>query len=124
MTNSDNGPVLIDEILRAVSAAYDWPDYKAEEKPYYRLDPSLYHQYVGRYQITPDYVLDVAFEDYYLVIRPTGQAPTKFYVESETLFFSVDPFIRIQFRKDDRGRVDRLVLWQQDFEQQGTKISD
>ncbi len=122
MTNSDNGGLLADELLRAVSAAYAWPDYKPEEKPLFRLDPSTYAQYVGRYEIAPDYALDVTFEDYYLIIHPTGQARTRFYVESETVFFSVDPFIRIQFRRDDKGVVDGLVLWQEDFEQRAVKV--
>jgi len=123
MTNSDNGQILIDEIFRAAAAAYNWPHFKPVERPLYRLDPSIYEQYVGRYEISPDYILDVKYEDYYLIIQPTGQAPTKFYVESETVFFSIDPFIRIQFRRDERGNVTHLILWQQDFEQIAKKIS-
>lgn len=122
LTNSDNGGLLADEIVRAVSAAYGWPDYKPEERPLFRLDPSTYAQYVGRYEISPVYALEVTFEDYYLIIHPTGQVRTKFYVESETIFFSVDPFIRIQFRRDDKGAVDGLVLWQEDFEQTAVKV--
>jgi len=123
MTNSENGSLLIDEIVRGISEAYQWPDYKPQERPLFQLDPSIYQQYVGRYQVTPEYFLDVTFKDYYLVIQPTGQAPTKFYVETQSTFFSMDPYIRIQFRKDDRGTVEGLVLWQQDFEQTGKKIS-
>lgn len=123
MTNSDNGQILIDEIFRATAAAYNWPHFKPVERPLYRLDPAVYEQYVGRYEISPDYILEVKYEDYYLIIQPTGQAPTKFYVESETVFFSIDPFIRIQFRRDEHGRVTHLILWQQDFEQVAKKIS-
>ncbi|MCX7974089.1 MAG: beta-lactamase family protein [Candidatus Aminicenantes bacterium] len=123
MTNSDNGQILIEEIFRAAAAVYNWPHFKPIERPLYRLEPSVYQQYVGRYEISPDYILEVKSEDYYLIIQPTGQAPTKFYVESETVFFSVDPFIRIQFRRDERGNVTHLVLWQQDFEQIARKIS-
>lgn len=122
MTNSDNGALLTEEILRAVSAAYGWGLFKSEEKTLFRLDPSAYQDYVGLYEVRPDYLLDVSFEDYYLVIQPTGQARTKFYVESQTLFFSIDPYIRIQFRRDDNGAVNGLVLWQQDFEQKARKI--
>ncbi|MDW7759961.1 MAG: serine hydrolase domain-containing protein [Acidobacteriota bacterium] len=123
MTNSSNGFVLIEEIFRALSAAYDWPGFKPVEKPLYRLDPSVYTEYVGRYEVTPDYILDVTHEGYYLVIRPTGQTATKFYVESPAFFFSVDPFIRIQFVRDDAGGVKGLILWQQDFQQEARKIS-
>jgi len=122
MSNSENGGLLIEEILLGISDVYEWPDHKPHERPLFRLEPSLYRQYVGRYQITPDYVLDVAHEDYYLVIHPTGQAPTKFYVENQSTFFSMDPFIRIQFRKDEKGNVEGLILWQQGFEQTGKKI--
>jgi len=121
MTNSDNGFLLTDEILRALSDVYEWPDFKPQERTLFRLDPSMYDQYVGRYEVTPEYALDVTFEDYYLVIRPTGQAPTRFYVENQTFFFSVDPYIRIQFTRDARGVVDGLVLWQQDFKQEARK---
>jgi len=122
MTNSDNGGLLTEEILRAVSAAYGWGLFKPEEKSLFRLDSSVYQDYVGIYEVASDYHLDVSFEDYYLVIQPTGQARTKFYVESQTVFFSIDPHIRIQFRRDDKGVVNGLVLWQQDFEQKAGKV--
>lgn len=122
MTNSDNGFVLIREIMCALAEAYDWPQYKPEEKPVLRLDPATTGLYVGRYEVHPNYVLDVAAEDYYLVIRPTDQAPTKFYAEGQTLFYAIDPYIRIQFMKNKQGLVDSLVLWQQDFELEAKKI--
>jgi CubicO group peptidase (beta-lactamase class C family) len=121
MTNSENGFLLTEEILRAASAVYEWPDFKPNERPLFRLDPSIYRQYVGRYEISEDYVLDVTYEDYYLVIRPTGQGPTRFYVENQTFFFSVDPYVRIQFLSDEKGRVTGLILWQQDFKQEAKK---
>ncbi|MGB9765132.1 MAG: serine hydrolase domain-containing protein [Candidatus Saccharicenans sp.] len=123
MTNSDNGWILIDEILRGLSAIYDWPDFKPEEKPLYRLDPSIYQQYCGRYEVNENYFLDVSNEDYYLIVHPTGQSPTKFYVETQTIFFSVDPFIRIKFNLDEQGKVTGLVLWQEDYEIRAKKIS-
>ncbi|MDD8019845.1 MAG: serine hydrolase [Acidobacteriota bacterium] len=123
MTNSDNGGLLVDEILRGLSAIYNWPDFKPEEKPLYRLDPSIYQRYVGRYEVNGSYYLDISFEDYYLVVHPTGQAPTKFYVEAQTIFFSADPFIRIKFNLDEYGQVSGLALWQEDYEIRASKIS-
>lgn len=123
MANSDNGLILADEVLRALSAAYDWPDFKPLEKTPYRLDPSIYGQYVGRYEVEHGYALDVVREDYYLVITPTGQAPTRFYAESQSFFFSVDPYIRIQFLFDAGGNVTGLVLWQEDFKLEAKKAA-
>ncbi len=123
MTNSDNGAYLIDEILRGISAVYEWPHFRPEAKTLYRLDSSVYPQYVGRYEINPDYILDVAHEDYYLVITPTGQAPTKFYAQGLTVFFSEDPYIVIRFEKDSEGRVTGLILTQRGQSQKAKKIN-
>lgn len=122
MTNSDNGAYLIDEILRGISAVYKWPHFEPEVKTLYRLDPSVYAQYVGTYEVNPDYVLTVTHEDYYLIIQPTGQAPTKFLVESQTTFFSTDPYIKIRFVRDDLGEVTGLTLRQRDMRLEAKKI--
>jgi CubicO group peptidase (beta-lactamase class C family) len=122
MANSENGEELIDEILRAVSEAYKWPHFIPEVKKLFRLDPSIYKLYEGRYEVNPDYHLTVTHEDYYLVIQPTGQVPTKFYVESTATFFSTDPYIRIRFVRDAEGRVTGLVLRQRDFRLEAKKI--
>lgn len=122
MTNSANGSYLIEEILRGISAAYEWPHFQPEEKILYRLDPSVYAQYVGKYEINPEYVLDVAHEDYYLVITPSGQAPTRFFAQGLSVFFSTDPYIVIRFEKDEEGRVTGLILRQRSQSQKAKKI--
>ena len=122
MTNSDNGALVIQEIFCAFSEAYQWPHFKPEEKAILRLAPETYAGFEGRYEVNPSYVLDVRREGYYLVIQPTGQAATKFYAEGQTLFYSTDPYIRIQFFSDKKGRFDTLVLWQQDLELEAKKI--
>jgi CubicO group peptidase (beta-lactamase class C family) len=122
MANSDNGEFLIDEILRALSAAYRWPYFKPEEKPLYRLDPAVIRDYLGRFRITPQSILEVAAEDPCLVIAPTGQAKTKFYADSESVFFSIDPPARVRFQRDAAGRVDRLILIQGRSIQEALKI--
>ena len=122
MTNSDNGAHLIDEIVRGISAVYEWPHFQPEVKTLYKLDSSVYSQYVGRYEISPDYVLNVTHEDYYMIITPTGQAPTKFYAQGLTVFFSEDPYIVIRFEKDGEGRVTGLILTQRGQSQKAKKI--
>lgn len=121
MANSDNGEFLIGEVLRALSAVYEWSYFKPEEKTWYRLDEAVIRGYVGRYQVTPQYILEVAAEDPCIIVTPTGQAPTKFYVDSESVFFSIDPPARIRFQRDAAGRVDRLILGQGHFLQEALK---
>jgi len=123
MSNSDNGLYLSEEILRAVAANYNWPHFQPEEKTPYRLPVEIYQQYVGRYEVNPQYYLDVRYEDYYLIIHPTGQLPTRFYAESQSTFFAVDPYIQIQFLKDRLGRVTGLVLRQKRTRVEAKKIN-
>jgi len=122
LANSENGEYLIDEILRAVSEAYNWPHFLPEVKKYLRLDPSVYQLYEGLYEVNPEYQLNVSFEDYYLIIQPTGQKATRFFVENTTTFFSTDPYIRIRFVRDAEGTVTGLVLRQRDFRLEANKI--
>jgi CubicO group peptidase (beta-lactamase class C family) len=122
MTNSESGTLLIQEILCALSEAYGWADFRPEEKEVLRLDPGTYQAYSGSYEVNPTYGLEVSLDDYALVIQPTGQAATKFYAEGQTLFYSTDPYVRIQFFKDRTGAVEKLVLWQGDFEIEARKI--
>jgi len=122
MTNSENGTLLIQEILGALSEAYSWAHFRPEEKEVLKLDPATYQAYAGRYEVNPAYGLEVKQDDYALVIQPTGQAPTKFYAEAQTLFYSTEPYVRIQFFKDRKGAVEGLVLWQGDFELEAKKI--
>ncbi|MFC2160951.1 serine hydrolase domain-containing protein [Acidobacteriota bacterium] len=122
MTNSENGEYLIDEILRAVSEAYKWPHFLPDIKKYLRLDPSIYQLYEGLYQVNPEYQLNVSYEDYYLIIQPSNQKATRFFVENATTFFSTDPYIRIRFVLDSRRTVTGLVLKQRDFTLEAKKI--
>ncbi|MBU4254609.1 MAG: serine hydrolase [Acidobacteria bacterium] len=122
LSNSVNGQYLIEEILRSLAAAYDWPHFKPQEKKLFRLDPEVYSRYVGRYEINPDYILDVRHEDYYLVIQPSGQAPTRFYVENPTTFFSTSPYIQIQFLLNPDNSTSGLILRQSGTENRAKKI--
>jgi len=122
MTNSDNGFLLIQEIMAGLSEAYGWAHYKPEEKSVLRLETAAYGEFAGTYEVDPGYRLEVTHEDYYLVIKPTNQAATKFYAEGQSLFYATDPYVRIQFLRNKAGDVEGLVLWQQDFELEAKKV--
>ena len=122
LANSVNGQFLIEEILRSISLVYEWPHFQPQIKPLYRLQPEVYQQYVGQYEVNPEYILTIAYEDYYLIIQPTGQAPTRFFVENPTTFFSTAPHIQIRFDFDEQSRVIGLTLKQAGQEQKARKI--
>lgn len=115
MTNGFRGGRLIDELLRAISHEYGWPDFRPKEKTIAHIDPRIYADYIGQYQFefSSDYLLTIAVEDGTLLTelkQPTSQSKAKIYPESETKFFRKDVDVEITFVRDDSGRVTHLIF--------------
>jgi CubicO group peptidase (beta-lactamase class C family) len=60
MTNSDNGHFLMDEILRAIAAAYYWEGYQIDPMAIAKLSPEALAAFAGRYRLDSDTLLVVA----------------------------------------------------------------
>ena len=50
LTNSDTGTGVIDEILRSLSVAYDWPDYRPLRIEAVKVSPRRLERLAGRYE--------------------------------------------------------------------------
>ncbi len=82
------------------------------ERTVITLEPTIYQQYVGEYQLAPDFVLTVSAEGSSLMVQATGQSQLEVYPESETTFFYTAVDAQITFVKDDAGQVTSLILHQ------------
>jgi CubicO group peptidase (beta-lactamase class C family) len=60
MTNSDSGHFLMDEIVRAVAAAYFWEGYQIEPMTIAKLSPEVLAAFAGRYRVDADTILVVS----------------------------------------------------------------
>ncbi len=80
------------------------------------VDPAIYEEYKGKYQLMPNFVLSVWPEDGKLMTRATGQGSIEIMPESETVFFNSMIGARITFVRKD-GEVTHLIL-----EQAGQRI--
>jgi CubicO group peptidase (beta-lactamase class C family) len=69
-------------------------------------------RYVGTYQLTPQFVLDVTLGESGLQVHPTGQNVSDLFAESETEFFFKVVDAQISFVRDVQGAVTGLVLHQ------------
>lgn len=106
MVNSDAGGKLDGEILRAISAAYDWPDFKPKEKTLARLDPSVLDRYAGKYEVDPGFLVTVSRQGDGLAARiPGNDAPIELLPESETHFFALDQNLELSFIRKEDGTV-------------------
>jgi CubicO group peptidase (beta-lactamase class C family) len=110
MTNSDNGGVLGDEIMRSLAAEYNWPDWKPIVRTAVPVDPKILAQYAGSYALAPNLDLVISLENNQLMAQPAGQSKDPIYPESETMFFSIVAGAEIEFLKDDHGKVTSLIL--------------
>ncbi|MBI5771294.1 MAG: beta-lactamase family protein [Verrucomicrobia bacterium] len=103
MTNSDNGGPLINEILRAIAAAYDWPHYRVEEKKTVPLATAAFDTLVGRYQ-HEDALSAVFREDEHFYFQIRGQKRREIFPRTELEFFFLDSPETLAFERDRAGR--------------------
>jgi CubicO group peptidase (beta-lactamase class C family) len=95
--NSDNGISLANEVVRAVSGAYRWPDQKPIEKTITPLTSAQQLPYLGSYEI-PGAKIEVKSADDHLVLRVSDGSQLQVYAEAATsLFFAVENGLTIRF---------------------------
>jgi len=113
MTNSDRGGMLAQEVLRAIAVEYGWPEYPGpKEKTIVSVDPAVYAQYAGRYEIQPGNVI--------VTVRVTGgrlmvsssddPEPEELLPESATKFFLLVSQLDLEFVKGADGAVSHIVI--------------
>ena len=78
------------------------------------VDSAVYDDYVGEYELFPEFTLTISKEGDELMVQATGQAPVAMSPESETEFFVEVVNARISFDRDESGQVNQLTLHQGD----------
>jgi CubicO group peptidase (beta-lactamase class C family) len=86
------------------------------------LSPDVLTRYVGRYQLAPNFILDVTVRDGALYVHPTDQPVLRLWAESETRFFLKEVDAQITFERDASGAVPRLVLHQNGRDVPGNRL--
>ena len=86
------------------------------------LAPDVLARYVGRYQLAPNFVLDVTVRDGALHVQPTGQPMLRLWPESETRFFLKEVDAQISFERDASGAATGAVLHQNGRDMPGKRL--
>jgi hypothetical protein len=76
------------------------------------VNPAIYENYIGRYQVTSDMVLTVTTEAGRIFAQPTGQSKFEVFPMSETEFFAKVADIELHFQVETDGSVSGLILLQ------------
>lgn len=93
-----------------------------EEKKEIEIDPKVYDNYVGEYELAPNVIIKITKEDNSLYAQLTGQDKFGIFPESEEEFFYKVVDAKITFQKDDTGNVTHLILYQMGQEIPANKI--
>ncbi|MFD9899348.1 MerR family transcriptional regulator [Mesorhizobium sp. NPDC059025] len=114
--------VSIDDLVRLAketqmtdtsSEAIAWRSYEqARPRTAVEIDPALYTDYAGHYQLQDGPDLAVVHRDGHLFIQVTGQPEVEAFPESGDAFFLKLVPAQITFLRSETGTVDRLVLHQ------------
>lgn len=82
------------------------------EKPSLKLAPAILDQYVGEYEINPQFHVTVEREGDYLVGNIPNGPKVIVFAETERDFYVNGTFLRIHIQKDDKGRVNGFQVEQ------------
>jgi len=90
---------------------------KVEERKQVAIPAEIAAQYIGTYELQTNRQMVITLENGQLMAQLTGQRKLPLSAESESRFFFQDVDAQIEFLKDEKGRVNRLVLHQGPMEQ-------
>lgn len=111
MANGDEGHLLIQEVVRAVSAVYGWPHFKPAARDAVALEPSVLQKLAGTYHVQgADLTITVAARDDHLWLSTPRGSAFSFYPSSERSFFSPEDGSALEIVPDAEGRT-TLRLW-------------
>ena len=88
------------------------------------VDPAVYDQYVGRYQLVQGINITVTRDGDRLFAQLTGQQRFEVFPESEDEYFLRVVDAQITFGRDDAGAVDHLVLHQNGVDQRAVRLPE
>ncbi|HME00609.1 MAG TPA: serine hydrolase [Terriglobia bacterium] len=95
----------------------------ASERKEIAVPPKTLADYVGRYELNPNFILVVTLENGQLMAQATGQPKIPVFAETETKFFLKVVDAQIEFFRNEKGEVTHLVLHQGGQDTKGLKTT-
>jgi CubicO group peptidase (beta-lactamase class C family) len=112
MSNSNAAYPLVQEVMRAIAAEYQWPGYVRPRVTTIELPSETLAQYAGFYQASANGSVRVQFDGKQLTSTGTGGTVTLL-ASSATTFFSTDGNLQIDFAKKSNGEIESLAIRQE-----------
>jgi CubicO group peptidase (beta-lactamase class C family) len=106
---------------QATRAAAGMPVAPARLPKEVAVDPERLERYVGYYQLTPEFGLEVSLEDGQLMVQATGQERFPVYPSAPFEFFYKVVDAQLSFVAGDSGDIERVVLHQNGNDIEGVR---
>jgi len=87
-----------------------------------KVDPKIYDDYVGKYQLAPTFALTVTREGDRLMTQATGQEKIEIFPESEAKFFLKVVDAQLTFEKE-AGKVTHVILHQNGRDMKAKRVA-
>lgn len=122
MVNSDNGAIL-SELVNSVAIVYQWKDfYKPLIKKTITVADEILESYTGEYEFIPQFIIIVTKENNQLKAWATGEGKFDIFPESQNKFFYKIVDAQLEFIKGEKGKIIKVVLYQNGRQFEGKKI--
>src|SRR5262249_53796480 len=105
-----------------LSILYNQPYEIPKEKKVIVVDSAILQQYVGVYELTPSFSMEVRLKNGVLTVQASGQGELEMFAETPTKFFLKVVDAQLEFVKNAEGKVDKLILNQGGREMSAKKV--
>lgn len=82
------------------------------EEKYISVDDKLLAKYVGKYELFPNFAIEVTLDGDRLFTQATGQQKFEIFPKTETEFYLKVVNAQIEFKQNPKGDVDEIILYQ------------
>jgi len=131
MTNADQGGAVASELSRRIQRVYEWDSFAEPAPRGYRppvarteitVAESVLRNYVGEYELGPQFAITITLEEGRLQAQPTGQSKATLFAEAQDKFFLRIVNAQVTFTRAPSGEVTGLILHQGGRDQPGRKV--
>lgn len=122
MSNYMGGAVSENEMaIQVTKALYDKNFVMPKVIQDAKLDMVTINKYVGEYVLAPGFSITISAADNKVYAQGTGQSSFEIYPESENMFYTKVVAAKIEFVKDEKGNVNKMILHQGGRDMPGLK---
>ena len=113
MTNSDEGWRIVEKLEHTIAQAYEWPSVQSANKRRSVQDGPIYDEYIGEYELRPDFLLTIKKAGNDLLLHIPQQAPLALTQVGDMVYQLANLEDTVTFLRNEQGTIDMLILQQE-----------